>query len=403
MSRIEGGKTDQDCFYAAADWHARWSAASDSGLPAEEVDEWAEWSKVPENKAAFDAVEFVSRARSMLQAPPLPTAEELAADDGLEGYDALLDIDHAIPADPEELAPGTSAPPPADLPPLLLFRRPAPESRIPWRPIVFIATAAAAAAAAAVFTPVLTWLNPRPVDTTLIVSTTSSELKQVPLPDGSRVTLGAKTRLSVHYGNCHRTISLETGEALFTVAHDPQCPFTVLAGDGVITALGTEFSVRRTLDRVTVQVAEGSVSVQPREALAAVEMPSDNTLPNVSWPDAKLDPGQEVTYRGNTSRSPVESEDSRVATEWLDGRREYHHEPLQYLIADINRYVEEPIELDGDVGKLQFSGLVYESQVKKFLQDLEIIFPVKVTRTEQNHIVIRPRDAADGARPDGEP
>jgi transmembrane sensor len=207
----------------------------------------------------------------------------------------------------------------------------------------------------------------------------------------------------VQYGNCRRTILLETGEALFTVAHDPRCPFRVIAGDGAITALGTEFSVRRTLDRVTVQVAEGSVSVQPREALATVEMPTDNALPNVSWPDARLTPGQEVTYLGVQSRSPVESEDSRVATEWLDGRREYHHEPLRYLIADINRYVDETIDLEGDVGKLQFSGLVYESQVKKFLQDLEIIFPVKVTRTEQNHILIRSRDAADAPKSDGEP
>jgi hypothetical protein len=52
---------------------------------------------------------------------------------------------------------------------------------------------------------------------------------------------------------------------------------------------------------------------------------------------------------------------------------------------------------------LQFSGLVYESQVKKFLQDLEIIFPVKVTRTEQNHILIQSRDAADGSGSDGQP
>ena len=391
MSRRGAGKTGQDCFDAAADWHARWRAASESGLPAEEVDEWAEWSKIPENKAAYDAVEFVSRARFMLQPPPAPTADELAADDGFE-------------TDCGGLADELSATEvPGELPPPLLFRRPPSESRVPWRPIVFIATAAAAAAVAAAFTPVLSWLNPRPVNTAQQVSTTSSELKQITLSDGSRITLGAKTQLSVQYGNCRRTILLETGEALFSVAHDPSCPFTVIAGDGAITALGTEFSVRRTLNRVTVQVAEGSVSVQPREALAAVAMPVDNTLPNVSWPDAKLDPGQEVTYLGNQSRSPVESEDSRVATEWLDGRREYHHEPLSYLIADISRYVDEPIDLDGDVGKLQFSGLVYESQVKKFLQDLEIIFPVTVTRTEQNHFLIRSRDAAGSPKSDGEP
>ena len=50
-------------------------------LAAEDVDRWAEWSKVPENKAAYDAVEFVSGALHQLKPPPLPTAEELAADD----------------------------------------------------------------------------------------------------------------------------------------------------------------------------------------------------------------------------------------------------------------------------------------------------------------------------------
>jgi len=356
-----------DCFDAAAVWHARWRDASDSGLAPHEVDLWADWSKVPENKAAYDAVEFVSRARYMLQPPPLPTPEELAADD----------------SDGQSFVPR----------PIL---RSSTSTGMRWGRVAFFAVAAAAVAVA--FTPALRWLGlnrPEPVH---MVSTTAGELKQITLSDGSRVTLGAKTELSVNYGPCQRTILLETGEALFTVAQDPKCPFIVIAGDGAITAVGTEFSVRRTLDRVTVQVSEGAVNVQPRVALAAVSLPKDTELPTVSWPDAKLAQGQEVTYHGSESRTPVESEDSRVATEWLDGRREYHHEPLRYLIADINRYVEEPIEMDPDIGDLEFSGLVYESQVKKTLQDLEIIFPVKVTRTEQNHILIQSRDAADARR-----
>ena len=247
------------------------------------------------------------------------------------------------------------------------------------------------------------WLNLRAPESDHIISTTAGELKQVTLPDGWKVTLGAKTEIAVHYGHCMRTILLNTGEALFDVEHDPKCPFTVIAGGGAITAVGTEFSVRRTLDRVTVQVAEGAVNVQPRDALASVPWPKVTEVSNISWPDAKLAQGQEVTYRGNQSRTPVESEDSRVATEWLDGRREYHHEPLAYLIADINRYVEEPIEMDPDVGELQFSGLVYESQVKTFLQDLEIIFPVKVSRTAQNHILIQARDGVEPKKLDGSP
>ena len=373
MKRADDIFGQDDSFDAAAVWHARWRDAPDSGLTAQEVDQWAEWSRVPENKAAYDAVEFVSRARYMLQPPPLPTAAELAADDAAGQPAGMGEL-----FEPRPILSNTHS------------------TGMRWGRVALFAMAAAAVAVA--FTPALHWLGfdrPEPVH---LVSTTSGELKQITLSDGSRVTLGAKTELSVNYGPCQRTILLETGEALFTVAHDPKCPFIVIAGDGAITAVGTEFSVRRTLDRVTVQVSEGSVSVQPRVMLAAVSLPKDTQLPTVSWPDAKLAQGQEVTYRGNESRTPVESEDSRVATEWLDGRREYHHEPLQYLIADINRYVDESIEMDPDVGELQFSGLVYESQVKKFLQDLEIIFPVKVTRTEQNHILIQSRDAADARR-----
>jgi transmembrane sensor len=264
-----------------------------------------------------------------------------------------------------------------------------------WSRVALLAVAAVLVAVG--FSPLLQWLKLDRAEPVHVVSTTSGEVKHIVLRDGSRVTLGAKTELAVQFGHCSRTITLNNGEALFNVAHDPQCPFIVIAGGGAITALGTEFSVRRTLDRVTVQVAEGSVNVQPRDALVAVPWPKDLEMPRVAWSDAKLTEGQEVTYAGSQKRSAVASEDPNVATAWLDGRRVYRHEPLAYLVADIGRYFDEPIEVDHDVGDLQFTGLVYESQVKKFLQDLEIIFPVKVVRTDENRIVIRARDAAEGS------
>jgi transmembrane sensor len=376
MSRSEEemNATGDSCFEEAAAWHAKWQSASGVGLSAEEVDEWVRWSKDPEHKRAYDAVEFVAQAKYSLEAPPLPTREELAAD----------------ASDAVELLPSRQSRP------QLGAGRSVWRSGAFWRRAAAAVTAAAAVSAAVTFTPVLQWLNFGSAEPVHVVSTTSGEVKHIVLRDGSRVTLGAKTELSVHYGRCLRTILLNSGEALFTVAHDPRCPFIVIAGGGAITALGTEFSVRRTLDRVTVQVAEGIVDVQPRDALVSVPWPRDPDIPHVAWPDAKLTQGQEVTYAGSQKRSAVASEDPNVATAWLDGRRVYRHEPLAYLVADISRYFDEPIEVDHDVGELQFTGLVYESQVKKFLQDLEIIFPVKVARTEDNHIVIHARDAADG-------
>jgi transmembrane sensor len=368
---------EDGCFDEAAEWHAKWQSASESGLSAEDVDRWVQWSKVPENKRAFDAVEFVATAKYALEPPPLPSAEELAADDS----DGVI----FLPPRKASYTVGFGA------------QR--------WRLAAFLAIAAAVVAVC--FTPIMRFLNLDRAEPVHVISTAAGEIKQIVLRDGSKITLGAKTELSVHYGQCLRTILLNSGEALFDVAHDPHCPFIVIAGGGAITALGTEFSVRRTLDRVTVQVAEGTVNVQPRDALVSVPWPKDPDIPSVAWPDAQLTQGQEVTYAGTQKRSAVASEDPRVATAWLDGRRVYRHEPLSYLIADIGRYFEEPIEVDRQVGDLQFTGLVYESQVKKFLQDLEVIFPVKVSRTESNHILIEPRDPAprdpaDGNAPGGD-
>ena len=365
-SQEDNNATQDRCFEEAAAWHARWKSASGAGLSAEDVDQWVRWSKLPENKQAYDAVQFVSRAKFALEPPPLPTAEELAADAS----------DEVFPFFPRQERPSGFAP-------------------VRWGRIAVLAVAAVLVAIA--FTPLLQWLNVDRAEPVHLVSTNSGEVKHIVLRDGSRVTLGAKTELSVQFGHCMRTITLNNGEALFNVAHDPHCPFIVIAGGGAITALGTEFSVRRTLDRVTVQVAEGSVNVQPRDALVAVPWPKDLEMPRVAWSDAKLSEGQEVTYAGSQKRSAVASEDPNVATAWLDGRRVYRHEPLAYLVADIGRYFDEPIEVDHDVGDLQFTGLVYESQVKKFLQDLEIIFPVKVVHTDENRIVIRARDAAEGS------
>jgi transmembrane sensor len=365
-SQEDNNATQDRCFEEAAAWHARWKSASGAGLSAEDVDQWVRWSKVPENKQAYDAVQFVSRARFALQPPPLPTAEELAAD----------------ASDEVMFFPRPQA-------------RPSGLAAVRWSRVALLAVAAVLVAVG--FSPLLQWLKLDRAEPVHVVSTTSGEVKHIVLRDGSRVTLGAKTELAVQFGHCSRTITLNNGEALFNVAHDPQCPFIVIAGGGAITALGTEFSVRRTLDRVTVQVAEGSVNVQPRDALVAVPWPKDLEMPRVAWSDAKLTEGQEVTYAGSQKRSAVASEDPNVATAWLDGRRVYRHEPLAYLVADIGRYFDEPIEVDHDVGDLQFTGLVYESQVKKFLQDLEIIFPVKVVRTDENRIVIRARDAAEGS------
>lgn len=84
------------------------------------------------------------------------------------------------------------------------------------------------------------------------------------LPDGSRIILTRRSRLTFNksFDAAKRQVYLE-GDAYFDVRRDPARPFVVYAGGLVTEVLGTRFFVRqRGKDRTTqVSVREGKVSV----------------------------------------------------------------------------------------------------------------------------------------------
>lgn len=94
------------------------------------------------------------------------------------------------------------------------------------------------------------------------LATSAGEVRQVPLVDGSLVTLGKQTRIALAYEPSTRRVRLESGEALFEVAKDPSRPFVVEGGDVRIRAVGTVFLVNRRPDgAVEVTVTKGIVDV----------------------------------------------------------------------------------------------------------------------------------------------
>lgn len=362
MTRPPKWKANDDLrrFDEAAAWHSKWRQTRGLKLSASETQKWLEWERDEKNKEAYCAVELAAQSRRLIALPPRPTRKELAEDT----------FDGSTPVAQWQAANNRA------------------HSSRGSRTWLWAGIAAAASLAAIFLLPWLGQIRSAKDQPVQIVETQSGEKMHITLEDGSQVFLGDRTKLAVHYGHCQRTIDLNEGEALFNVAHDPACPFIVIAGNGLIRALGTQFSVRRTLDHVTVTVAEGAVNVQSHEVQTNLSDASAGK-PAPQWEDALLAKGQEVSFYGSNQRSPVESEDPRVATAWLEGHREYRHEPLAYVVADIERYFGKKIVIrDEAVGRLQFTGRVYESQVADWIQALETIFPVRVSQTDKEDIVI---------------
>ncbi|HEX8470033.1 MAG TPA: FecR domain-containing protein, partial [Brevundimonas sp.] len=107
------------------------------------------------------------------------------------------------------------------------------------RPVWLLPSFAAAAAAAMV---IGIW---RQISAVAPVESyhTDLEPRTVVLSDGSRVVMNRHSDLSVRIRRDNRTVTLADGEAAFDVAHNPDRPFVITAGDHSVRVLGTAFNV----------------------------------------------------------------------------------------------------------------------------------------------------------------
>lgn len=176
----------------------------------------------------------------------------------------------------------------------------AKERRFPWR--------GWAAAAVVLFIIGALFLSRKPAPATLLTwRTGNGALKEIVLPDSSRVWLDARSVLSypVEFNGKERRIMLQEGQAFFDVTPDTHRPFIVESKQGIQTrVLGTSFAVRTDsgITRVYVAVRSGKVSI--------------------NWQDKEivtLLPGEQVSYDPSKPVVQLSRMDAAVIGEWTSG------------------------------------------------------------------------------------
>ena len=218
-----------------------------------------------------------------------------------------------------------------------------------------------------------------------VFETAVAQHQDIILVDGSRVQLGARSSITTNVNSSERTVVLDRGEAAFKIAHDANRPFRVLAGGGVITAVGTAFNVRRLDGVVVVTVTEGTVQVEPANATGGNGV--------VVFPRGQVTRGEEISYGGSGNASIVRAVDVDMAMAWRDGRLQYRSEPLHRVVQDINRYSNRSIAIaDAAAGDILYSGTVFERDIDDWLAALDKVFPeVQVVQPDGQHVIIRSR------------
>jgi transmembrane sensor len=191
------------------------------------------------------------------------------------------------------------------------------------------------------------------------------ERRAVELEDGTRVHLDVASAIEVRFSADRRDVVLTHGRALFDVAHDASRPFTVGAGAGCVTALGTVFQVDRTSSRVTVTLAEGSVSVM---SVNAGDTP------------VLLAPGEQLSLSAGEPNSQKRTVDARAATSWSFGRHVFRETPLADALREVNRYAAVKVRIaDSSLAELPVSGSFAAGDSESIVAALSAVLPVQAT------------------------
>ncbi|MBW2366404.1 MAG: FecR domain-containing protein [Deltaproteobacteria bacterium] len=242
--------------------------------------------------------------------------------------------------------------------------------------------------------------------------TATGEQKKILLSDGSTIHLDTNTIVTTSYSKILRHIELDMGQALFSVAHEPDRPFIVTSGQITVRAIGTEFNVyKRKEGKVYIAVSKGCVQVS-REAEAAPpmnvvslskEVPPPST---VTQKHATASPpvrrhlyseivrsGQEIVVDEQETDFDVKPADTSRISAWKDGRLDFEDMLLPDVIDELNRYLTQKfVIVDERLTDVTISLYFKISNQKDFIHTLAKVLPITYHITADGRVEISKKE-----------
>jgi transmembrane sensor len=223
-------------------------------------------------------------------------------------------------------------------------------------------------------------------DRSPVVATEIAEIRDISLPDGSRVTLGARSRIEPRFTDELRIVRLSEGEAFFDVSHDATRPFYVEVGDKVVRVVGTQFDVRQRPGFVKVSVVSGVVEVLQEADPVRAEKHRSEVSKDV------LRAGDEVTARIGSVKREFGLVEPEAAAAWRRGWLVYEDASLGEIVSDTNRYSNQQIIL-GSPGmeNLRVTAAFGVDKIDQFIIGIEASYNIRAEHMSANEIVLRTR------------
>jgi transmembrane sensor len=229
------------------------------------------------------------------------------------------------------------------------------------------------------------------------------EIRQIPLEDGSRITLNTNSAVQVEYLEDSRVVALQRGEAYFEVAKDSKRPFIVVGSSAQARAVGTAYSVRLgdEAGQMQIRVATGRVAVEaplppPAAPLAAIR----NLFVSQPTNGAYLNANQEATVR--IGKGGLDDGKIQVSIRdlqpgmferslmWRQGLLSFEGVTLAEAIAEFSRYSRQRILIRGALAHERISGLFAAADPLAFAHAVALSLRARVGSEQDTLILYRP-------------
>ena len=206
-------------------------------------------------------------------------------------------------------------------------------------------------------------------------ATGTGEIREITLPDGTRVMLASASAIDVRFDASERLLILRSGEILVTTAHDPdpaRRPFRVQGRHGTVQALGTRFTLRQDERTSRVAVFEGAVEVRLAHA-----------------PDrpVRIDTGQGAVYSADIVQSGAPASASAAA--WSKGVLVADNMRLDELIGELARYRPGLLRCDPAVASLSVNGVFSLRDTDRALHNLALALPVQIVARTRYWVTVQ--------------
>lgn len=257
-----------------------------------------------------------------------------------------------------------------------LTSRPGRSRRAAGRPGWPVMAGGLAALAIAVVAAVLIW--PASQMRGQLYQSPRTQVLDVILADGSRVTLDADSAIRVALADDVRRVGLERGAAYFEVAHEDDLPFQVTVADHRVIVTGTRFVTALTHRGGEVSLLEGRVSVGARDAAD----------PDALAGAVQLLPGQRLRLTPEGPGRP-EQVDLETTTAWRMRRLVFRDVPLTEVVSAAGRYADRPLVVaDRRLAHTRVTAVLPLSGQGTLIERMDRLLPISVEDTSDGRTLI---------------